>query len=68
VARLGINAFLPFVFPSYSLMDVSQPQCTSNSLIHAYHTGIQLYTEVAVIVGSNYFFFLKTRMVTHIPV
>src|SRR5436853_2261679 len=29
VARLGIGVFFPFVFSSYSIMVVSQPQCTS---------------------------------------
>src|SRR5437764_5735259 len=29
VARFGMVAFFPFAFSSYSIMDVSQPQCTS---------------------------------------
>src|SRR6266849_8811431 len=29
VARFGMGAFFSFAFSSYSIMDVSQPQCTS---------------------------------------
>ncbi len=29
MARFGIDYFFPFAFSSYSIMDVSLPQCTS---------------------------------------